>query len=173
MQPQKRIGHTEPPVLSERQKRIYDFLNRHHVGVLSTVTPDGNPHGVVVYFVIDRDFTIHILTKTGTRKYDNLIYNNHALLTVFDPELQATAQITGIATEYAGKHTIQRVADALYARQGELHKGLPPIMKLQADAFTTFTIVPVQIRMALYQSSHPGSYEDLFTSVESFDLVSE
>lgn len=171
MQQRNYIDHTRPYVHNERQRRIYDFLSRHHIGVLSTVTPDGNPHGVVVYFVIDPDFTVHILTKTGTRKYDNLMHNNHALLTVFDTKMQATAQITGIAKEYPGKHTIQHVADAIYAKQGELHKGLPPIMKLQANAFTTFTIEPVQIRMALYMNSKPGSYEDMFTSVESFDLI--
>ncbi len=171
MQQQNFIDHAGTQTLSQRQRRIFDFLNQHHFGVLSTVTPDGNPHGAVVYFVTDPDFTVHILTKTGTRKYDNLIHNNHVLLTVFDVKMQATAQITGIATEYPGRHTIQHVADAIYAKQGELHKGLPPIMKLQADMFTTFTIEPVQIRMALYMKTRPGSYEDMFTSVESFDLV--
>lgn len=172
MQHRNYPDHTEQQTLSVRQKRIYDFLSQQHIGVLSTVTPDGNPHGVVVYFVVDPDFTIHILTKTGTRKYDNLMHNNHVLLTVFDTKMQATAQITGVAMEFSGIHTVQHVADAIYAKLGELHKGLPPIMKLQANVFTTFTITPVQIRMALYMNSKPGSYEDMFTSVESFDLNS-
>lgn len=170
MLPQKLPKRKAMQSLSERRKRIYDYLSKNHVGVLSTVTPDGDPHGVVIYFVVDKNFTIHVLTKTGTRKYDNLVHNNRAMLTVCDPDKRVTAQITGVATEYPDTDTINKVADIIYAKRGGSHKGLPPIMKLQAGAFTTFQIEPVQIRMALYNSTSPGSYEDLFLSVESFDL---
>jgi len=155
----------------ERWRRISTFLHDHPIGVLSTVTPDGNPHGVVVYFITDQDLTIHILTKTGTHKYDNLAHNSQYMLTVFDPATQSTAQITGIAAEQSDHASIQRVAngiiDANTRTSGSL---LPPIIKLRAGAFTAFRIKPVQIRMATYAHAGSGDHSELFESLESFEL---
>jgi len=153
-----------------RQQRIFNFLNEHHAGVLSSVTPDNNPHGVVVYYAIDHDFRIHILTKTGTRKYENLVHNDHAMLTVFDPDTQTTAQVSGIAVERSGLGNLNQVADALFPKLGMGGEGLPPIVKLQAGPFTTFQIEPVQIQMAIYARPISGSHEELFESIESFEL---
>lgn len=155
---------------SVRQQRIFDFLNGRYVGVLSSVTPDNNPHGAVVYYAIDRDFNVHILTRTGTHKYDNLVHNEHVMLTVYDPETQTTAQIVGRATERPGMRDINRVAGITFAKLGTDKEGMPPIMKLQAGEFTTFQIQPVQIRIALYARPISGGYEDLFESIESFTL---
>ncbi len=154
-----------------RQKRIFNFLDESHVGVLSSVTPDNNPHGAVVYYDIDHEFNVHILTKTGTRKYDNLVHNGHVMLTVFDPATQTTAQVTGTAVERSGMGNINRVAGTIFAKLGASNnEGLPPLMKLQAGAFTTFQITPVQIRVARYTRPISGNYEDLFESIESFEL---
>lgn len=154
-----------------REQRIHNFLAEQRIGVLSTVTPDNNPHGTVVYYAIDDDCTIHILTKKGTRKYDNLVHNNHVMLTVFEPRKQITAQVTGVAVEREGRADISRIAGAIFGASSRTSdSGLPPIVKLQAGAFTTFRIRPVQIRMAIYARPDPGSYESIFESVESFDF---
>jgi len=157
--------------LSNRQKRIYNFLHDQHIAVLSTVDPDGNPHGAVVYYTIDSDFTMHILTKRGTRKYDNLMHNNHVMLTVFEPRRQTTAQVTGIARERAGQGHINTIAGAILGASLQTSDvGLPPIVKLQAGSFTTFSIEPVQIRKAIYARPESGDYDRLFESIESFEL---
>ncbi|HSX42924.1 MAG TPA: pyridoxamine 5'-phosphate oxidase family protein [Candidatus Saccharimonadales bacterium] len=155
---------------SERQKRIYDFLNRQRTGVLSTVTPDNNPHGVVVYYAIEDDFVISFLTKKGTHKYDNLIHNDHVMLTVYEPLTQTTAQITGRAIERDSQRSVARIAGAVFGdslRKSSI--GLPPIVKLQAGAFTAFQIEPTSIRLALYARPEPGDYAQLFESIESFE----
>jgi uncharacterized protein YhbP (UPF0306 family) len=155
----------------ERQRRIYTFLRNHPVGVLSTITPDNNPHGVVVYFVASQDFTIQILTKTGTHKYDNLKHNSHVMLTVFDPDTQSTAQITGITSEQPDHASIQQVASGIIEANTRTSGSLlPPILKLQAGKFTSFRIDPVQIRVATYAHGGYGDYSELFESLESFEL---
>lgn len=160
--------------LSTRQQRIYNFLHEHHVGVLSTVTPDNNPHGVVVYYTVGENFVISILTKKGTRKYENLAHNNHAMLTVFDTASQTTVQVTGIARERSGRTNIDEVAGEVLGVASETgHAGLAPIVKLQAGTFTTLRIAPVQIRMAIYARPDPGDYDQLFDSIESFDFKSD
>jgi len=159
------------PKLTSRQQRLYDFLHAHPVGVLSTVSPEGNPHGVVVYFTIDEDFTVHFLTKTGTRKYDNLVHHNHVTLTVFTAATQTTVEFTGVAQEDASNDAINRVAGAVFGASSHTSdSGLPPIVKLEAGRFTTFAIKPVQIRMAVYADHDTGGYRDIFESLESFEL---
>jgi general stress protein 26 len=157
--------------LSERQKRIHDFLQSQRIGVLSTVTPNGDPHGAVVYYVLGDDFTIWFLTKKGTRKSDNLLHNNHLMLTVCDFASQTTAQILGTAVEHPETAAINEISGQVFMRMMEEGNGqLPPIMKLQAGAFTTFAIKPVQIRMAVYSRPEVGEGEQLFESIESFSL---
>lgn len=166
--------HTPPqeiPIggLSSRHQRIFGFLTEQRTAVLSTVTPDNKPHGAVVYYTITPDFVVHILTKHGTQKYRNMIHNPSVMLTVFSARSQTTAQIEGRAAEITNTEHINHLATALF---GKTHSepGLPPIMKLQAGTFTSFQIVPAQIRIARYARPKAGSHEELFESIESFDL---
>ncbi|HSX16303.1 MAG TPA: pyridoxamine 5'-phosphate oxidase family protein [Candidatus Saccharimonadales bacterium] len=165
---------TATDTLGHRQRRIYNFLKENHTAVLSSVTPDGNPHGAVVYYMVDADFTFHILTKKGTRKYDNLAHNGHVMLTIFKPETQTTAQVTGIALERGGNANINEVAGGVFGASLQTStSGLPPIVKLHAGPFTTFRIVPKQIRMAIYARPDSGNYNELFDSIESFELEAD
>lgn len=160
--------------LSERQKRIFDFLTRNPVGVLTTVDPDGYPHGVVIYFVVDKQFNVSFLTKTGTKKYDNLLRNNTIMLVAYEPVSQSVAQVVGSAHEInnkdAGKQVAQQVFGACLKTSGS---GVPPINKLNAGAYTAFFIEPVQIRLAMYERPDHGEYSQIFESLESFELTDQ
>ncbi len=172
----RRITHrkhsaTSEPKFSDRQQRIYSFLREQRVGVLSTVTPDGDPHGVVIYYDIDKNFKATFLTRSQTHKYDNLKHRNHVMLTVFDLKTQTTVQITGKAVELTGSDEINKVAGATLATSLKTSDGgLPPSSKLEAGDFVAFRIDPVLIRMAVYARPGHGDYEELFESIESFDL---
>jgi len=157
--------------LPERKQRLLLFMRNHSVGVVCSVTPDDNPHGAVVYFAVDEDLTIRFLTKVRTRKYDNLKHNSHAMLIVFDAVTQTTLTLTGVATEHNDQAEVNEVAKAVFAVPlATSSSGLPPIAKLVAGAFTTFAIKPVQIRMASYGRPRTGDYNQLFESVDSFEL---
>jgi len=159
------------PQLSARQRRIYEFLKSNPVGVLSSVTASGGPHGVALYFGIDEHFMISFLTRRGTRKYDNIAHNNSVMLTVYCRETQTTAQISGRASEVRSDEQLIRIAAATLGTSLATSKnGLPPISKLQAGEYAAFTIKPTQIRIATYARPEPGNYADLFESVESFEL---
>lgn len=157
--------------LTERQWRIYRFLSANPAGVLSSVSPDGDPHGTVVYFSIDKSFKLCFLTKDGTRKYDNLKRNNHVMLTVFEPASQTTVQIEGVAYEITDSVDVNAVAGAvLSACLKTSNSGMVPITNLQAGSYVAFRIKPKLIRMAVYSDPKFGDYAELFESVESFDL---
>ena len=165
------LPHKEEVRFSDRKQRIYDFLIANPIGVLSSVTPDGNPHGTVIYYHAARDFTITFLTKTQTRKYDNLRRNNHVMLTVFDAQTQTTAQVAGKTVEISDSYEINVVAGAILGASLQTSEaGMLPITKLEAGRYVAFKLTPVQIRMAVYARPDPGDYSELFESIESFEL---
>lgn len=169
--PSKPFLLKDDALLSDRERRIYDFLHQTPVGVLSTVDPNGEPHGVVIYISVATDFSISFLTKTLTRKYDNIKHNNHVMITVFDAVTQTTVQITGIATEQRDNFEVNAVAGRILAATMQTSaNGLPPISKLQEGNYTAFSVKPVRIRMAVYARPDPGDYDELFESIESFEV---
>lgn len=160
--------------LSERQQRMYDFLTDTPVGVLATVDPNGCPHGAVIYFTVDKQFNLFFLTKTGTKKYDNLIRNDQVMLIVHEPVSQSVAQVIGKTFEIKDSYEVNRVAQRIFEislRTSEA--GVPPINKLHAGAYTAFLITPLQIRMAVYERPDDGDYGHIFESIESFELPVE
>jgi nitroimidazol reductase NimA-like FMN-containing flavoprotein (pyridoxamine 5'-phosphate oxidase superfamily) len=168
--PKKPVKKDAAP-LNERQRRIHDFLSGNRTGVLAMVDPDGEPHGVVVYYAVGDKFAISFLTKTHTKKYDNLIRNSHVMLVVFEPSGQKVAQITGKATEIKDNYEVNAVAaDIFKTSLNTSESGMPPLVKLDAGAYTAFRITPGQIRMATFANPDSGDYENVFESIESFNL---
>ncbi len=166
-----KTSQADKAALSDKQQRILSFLEDTPVGVLASVDPNGDPHGVVIYFVIDGDFNVYFLTRAETRKYDNLKRHNHAMLTVFDPQSQTTAQITGRAEEITDNYQINQIANKMVEANFKASESdVPPITKLNAGEAVAFKIVPVQIRMAVYARPESGDYKELFESIESFNL---
>lgn len=156
--------------LSDKKQRMYDFLFATSLGVLSSVDPDGNPHGATIYFTINRDFEVSFVTKSGTRKYDNLIHNNHVMLTVFEALTQTTVQVTGLAQEVEDGFTMNQIAARVLGTSLRTSDaGITPLSKLEAGDFVAFTINPMQVRMAVYARPDPGDYSELFETVESFE----
>lgn len=154
--------------LTDRQRRIHAFLRDHPVGVLSSVDPNGNPHGAVVYFTIDEHFVIRILTKKGTRKHDNVLHHNHVMLTVFDATTQTTAQTTGLAFERLDPMTVAALTRHIRSLARQHGGATLPIEQLQAGELTTILVEPVQIRMAVYAPPSIGSHAQLFDTIETF-----
>ncbi|MDL2341666.1 MAG: pyridoxamine 5'-phosphate oxidase family protein [Patescibacteria group bacterium] len=157
--------------LTERQQIMYDFINTNRIGVLASVDPNGEPHAAVIYHTVDTDFNVSFLTKTGTKKYDNLIRHNHTVYVIYEPKSQTVAQITGEAVEILDGYEINQVAAAVFITSLRTSDGgVPPIAKLQAGDYTAFRIKPRQIRMASYARPDAGDYSKIFESIESFEL---
>lgn len=163
--------HKSPEDFSDRQERIYNFLRSCPIGVLSTVTPNGEPHGAVIYFTVDKEFNVSFVTKSETHKYENIKHSNQVTLTVYEPSTQTSAQIIGKATEITDNYEVNQVAGAIMATSMKTSEGgLPPISKLSAGEFVGFKIELNQIRMAVYANPDPGDYSELFETIESFEL---
>jgi general stress protein 26 len=156
---------------SDTRERMYQFLSDTCIGVLSSTDPDGDPHGAVIYYTINEHLEVGFLTKAETKKYDNLVHNNHVMLTVFEPLTQTTVQISGVAKEIKNGFAMNKIAaKVLDTSLKTSEAGLPPLSKLQAGPYVAFTIKPVQIRMAVYARQDPGDYDELFETVETFNV---
>ena len=161
----------EDHTLPDKRQRMLAFLEATPVGVLSTVSPDNNPYGAVVYFSVTRDFIVSVLTKKETKKYDNLKHNDHVMLTVFEPLQQTTVQITGVAEEITRNFEVNEIAEAnLAASLATSEAGIPAIMKLDAGEYAAFKIRPVEIRMAVFARPDSGEAKELFEIIDNFPI---
>lgn len=149
----------------EKAQRIYTFLKQQQVGTLATVDPNGEPHGAVIYFFIEKDFTITFATKNKTKKYDNLSHKNHAMLVVYEPVSQTTVQITATTEEIQDDMVAQQVyRQMLNASMNNSISGMPPVAKIDNGNYAAIRLTPLQMRMAVFARPDPegvGMYESL------------
>ena len=150
---------------SESNNRIYAFLRSNPIGVLATVDPDGNPHAAVIYFSVSDDFNLTFTTKHDTKKHDNLIRNNHAMLVCYEASSQTTVQITGSVKKIDDiGEANEAFTHMLQASQQTSESGIPPITKLHAGQYIAYRIKPTQIRMAVFIRPDAGGY-DMFETI--------
>lgn len=153
-----------PVTIHQEQAEAYEFLTRHKVGVLATVDPNGNPHAAAIYYSVDRNLTVSFVTKTGTKKADNLRHNNRAVLVVYDAASQTTVQLTGIATEVKDLLDVNTIfTQTIYASIDTAEQVVPPLGKLLKDGeYAAYRLSPKQVHMAVFSHSKSGEYDDLF-----------
>lgn len=154
--------------IHHEQKEAYKFLKDHKVGVLATVDPNGEPHAAAIYYDIDKSLAVTFVTKTQTKKTDNLRHYNHAMLVVYDAASQTTVQISGIVEEVPDTMEANRIfTQIIYASLAESDTAVPPIAKLHDEGeYVAFRLTPKQVRMAAFEHAHSGDYNELFTIIE-------
>lgn len=119
------------------------FLHKKHLGTLSSVDREGNVSGAVVYYFVDADHDIYILTKSDTHKAHNILANPQVALTVYDAKLRQTLQLHGMAEVV----TNQDIKDFIFQqmtqpRTYEDRFDLPPVTKLKSGAYVVICITP-------------------------------
>lgn len=152
--------------LSERDRQIYEFLHAHPIGVLTSVDPNGRPHGVVIYYSVDKKFNFTFTAKAGTKKHDNISRDGNVMLVVYEAYSQTTTQISGIAEEVTDKDEATKIySNTLRASMNTSEAGVPPISKLFAGNYVAYKIKPKQIRYAVFERPDPGSF-DLYETID-------
>jgi general stress protein 26 len=141
-QPQP-ITETHSQVSEPISASAVKFLNAHDLAVLSTIDDQGKVHGATVYYAIDQDNFIYIVTKSGTNKVRN-IYNHHQVaLTVHEQGSVETVQLQGnidVETDERIKKTVfEKIVKSRQYRQGVQS---PPITKINAGTYVVLKITP-------------------------------
>lgn len=151
---------------SETNRRIYDFLRVHPIGILSTVSPEGKPHGAAIYFSVDEGFDVTFTTKRGTQKHNNLENKNQAMITVYEAATQTTVQLIGEAEVIHDTSDAQEAfKNMVKASVRTSEAGIPPIAKLNAGDYVAYRLKLQQIRMAVFARPDPGGY-DLYETID-------
>lgn len=159
--------------LSERQQRIFDFLNNNPVAVASTTNNQGKAHGAVIYFSLNPDFVISFLTKADSYKHHNLLQNKHIALTVFDPHEQITCQIYGKAKLLVKPSIIDQIAKNIFNLKIKNKKiGEPPMSKLHLGSYVAVQVIPDNIKLAVYARPKAANNDEIFESLSWYELKS-
>ena len=161
------VLHANPPrTASPTARQLYDFLSDHPTGVLATVDPNGEPHAVTIYYNITPDLDITFVTKQRTKKHDNLVHHNHAMLVIYDDLQQTSIQIRGIATTITGRHLRQEALR--HTLRASLHQGrnaVPPIAKIDAGDIVGYQLRPVEIKIAAYAPPAVRTFTERFETI--------
>jgi general stress protein 26 len=159
--------------LSERQQRIYDFLKNNNAAVLSTTNSENKPHGAVIYFHIDPNFTISFITKKASYKHHNLSGNQNISLTIFDANEQIICQVYGKAKLLNKLSSIDTVSQQIFAAifKRKARRELP-ISKLNIGNYVAYNIIPDNIRLSVYSRPASANNDEIFESLSWHELES-
>ena len=127
------------------------FIKEHDLAVLSTADKKGNLHGAVVYYVVDDENFIYILTKSESTKAKNIFSGSSVALTIYEPGTLQTTQIQGkaqIESDLEKRVDIYAQIVKLRPYRGKMQ--LPPVTKLEQGAFTILRISPTNIHHSDY-----------------------
>lgn len=144
-----------------KHKEAYEFLKKHKVGVLATVSPDNDPYAAAIYFTVEPSLDVLFVTKVRTKKADNLDHNNHAMMIVYEENTQTTVQLTGSVTKITDAVEVNRLfTDSIYTSLETSGSDVPPIAKLDDGEYVAYRLKPTQIRMAVF--SLAAGHTDVF-----------
>lgn len=141
--PQTITRSTTEPTFKTLTKDCRDYLHSRHIGTLSSVNRTGNVTGAVVYYFVNSDDIIYILTKTDTHKAHNIFAHHQVALTVYSAKSRQTLQVQGIAEVETDKDIKSFVFYELTRpRKYEDGQDLPPVAKINDGGFMVIRIVP-------------------------------
>jgi len=138
------------------KKKVLDFLNKQQLGVLSTVTLDGNPESAVVGFGVMDNLELFFGTQNYTRKYKNLIVNkNVSFVTGWDDNI--TIQYEGISQELsANDGALNEYKETYFAKNPNARK------YINAPGQTFFKVFPIWIRYSNLNTNPKEIFEIKF-----------
>jgi len=125
--------------MDKDQKKIYEFIKKHSLGVVSTVTSDFLPEAAVVGISENENLELIFGTSRKSRKYYNLLRNPRVAV-VIGWESGKTLQYEGEAVELKDDTGRQAAIETHLAK-------IPSAAKYLSDADeAVFKIIPKWIR---------------------------
>lgn len=134
-------------------KEPYEFLNRHKLAILSTTDGKTEVWGAAIYYIIDDSLAFYFFTKTDSKKYQHILKNSHAAVTVVDDETQTTVQASGHVEEVP-----EEEQNEAYRKLAVIHppgdfSWKPPVSKLTDKGQTVvLKLQPTILQFAEFKS---------------------
>ena len=148
--------------------KVLEFLQKHPMGILSTVGEDSTPWGAAIYYIVDEDFNFYFVTRSETFKYQNIKNNSGVALTIADPETQQTVQLSGKVSTMP----VQKYMDVFFDKFAAIrpegdYKWAPPVDKLQAGKYVPLQIIPTKLQYADYGKNRIEVHGDYIEQIIS------
>lgn len=136
---------------NESYSEAIAYLNSHEIAVFSTLDTRNTISAAVVYYSIGKDNNIYILTKSHTKKAQNILTNNQVALTVYEPNGLQTVQLQGIASVEKSDSIKAEVFDKIVKNRYYSEKiDLPPVTKIKEGSYAVIRIIPKSIKFRDY-----------------------
>jgi general stress protein 26 len=142
-----------PPAFKDATDEAIKFLKNHDLGVLSTIDRTGNVHGAVIYYLVDENNFVYMLTKSETGKGRNVYAHSQVALTVHETGTMKTVQLQGIANVETNQQTKDNIfSEMVKPRLYSSEMKMPPVTKLHEGAFMIIRINPTIISFHDYEN---------------------
>src|SRR5438128_1655913 len=134
------------------QEFLYDFISRHKLAVISSLSSGNLPQSALIGFAVASDLRIIFDTVTDSRKYHNLIANPDASLVIGWTD-ERTVQLEGKAYVPTGDELeeLKKVYYHAYPH-GWQHAAMWPNL-------TYFCVKPTWIRYSDFNTDPPRIFE--------------
>lgn len=133
---------------------LFEFMNKRRLGVLGSISPEGEPQSALVGIAITPELEIVFDTTKSTRKYRNLTANPRASFAI-GWEAEATVQYEGVAFEPQGDE-LQRYREIYFVPYPDGRD------RLKWAGITHFVVRPKWIRFSDYAQNPPRIEELVF-----------
>lgn len=150
---------------------ILDFVEKYPLASLATAH-DGIPYSSWVYLFGKPDFTFYFGTRSSTRKFEDLIHNDRASISLGNPVTLEILQLQAVATlvtdarlvresleEVRAIFTAQKkkwMSSADYATRGLYHEDvsrwIPPISQMREGSYAFVKLTPTWARLRKYDA---------------------
>ncbi|HEX8762424.1 MAG TPA: pyridoxamine 5'-phosphate oxidase family protein [Candidatus Saccharimonadales bacterium] len=141
-------------------KEPYEFLVRHKVAVLSTANGKDDVWGAAIYYAVGEALTFYFFTKKGSKKYQNILENPHAALTIADDTEQASVQASGVIEEVPADEQNEAYQKLVLVHpQGEF-SWKPPVSKMEGETIL-LKLTPKVLQYANFKSDSHDSADHI------------
>lgn len=142
---------------------INEFIKSHSRAVIATVDLNGQPSTSIIFYVMDNNAELHFITKTQTKKFENLKANSKAAITIADAEMPIAVNVTGLVVELVDQPLHDEIMQEVFKLSySELHD-YAPIIKLHKGSFTVMKFIPKEAKMTDFTKPMGDAKEDLKT----------
>jgi nitroimidazol reductase NimA-like FMN-containing flavoprotein (pyridoxamine 5'-phosphate oxidase superfamily) len=137
-----------------KDPQAIQFLQQHSGLVISTVSKDNILEAAYVFYALNEQSELLILTDKSTQKYLNIQSNKNVAFVVTDEKNLLTLQGNGEASEILNANESIAAFDALIkVITKQIENWPPPAGKLQDTGIAILKITPTWLRLRDYANS--------------------
>ncbi len=144
----------------DAQTRAYAFLKEHDLAVIATVSEKGDPLASAVYYWLDEDYSFYFLTKSKTRKFQNIEDTGKLAVVVSDEAKLTTVQGEGKAEVVKDPSTQAEIMNHLATIKSTQDKAwFPPIAQIEAGSFVVVKCKVDHLQLSEFNHGKPSVNE--------------